>query len=151
VSQEKDENLTRRKFLARAGKAGLSIAAAAAVSLSLYDDKGPGAFVKTEGQVKLSDFSIPYIDGQTISIIRGADRKKTVNKAIELLGGIGRFVKKDDIVVIKPNVAFASPPMLGATAGLNWLARWFGCATKPAQRRSMLPTTQSTTRQVVLR
>jgi len=116
VNQEKDENLTRRKFLARAAKAGLSIAAAAAVSLSLYDDKGPGASVKTEGQVKLSDFSIPYIDGQTISIVRGADRKKTVNKAIELLGGIGRFVKKDDIVVIKPNVAFASPPMLGATA-----------------------------------
>ncbi len=54
-------------------------------------------------------------DGQTLSIVKGEDRTKTVNKAIELLGGIERFIKPGDVVVIKPNVGFATPPILGAT------------------------------------
>jgi len=61
-------------------------------------------------------FSVPAIAGKTMSIVRGPDRVKTVNKAIELLGGIERFVKPGETVAIKPNVAFARPPMLGATA-----------------------------------
>jgi len=51
-----------------------------------------------------------------MSIVKGSDRVKTVDKAIELLGGIERFVNPGETVAIKPNVAFASPPMLGATA-----------------------------------
>jgi len=66
--------------------------------------------------VTLADFSVPQKDGQTISIVQGSERVETVDKAIELLGGIKRFVKPGDMVAIKPNVAFASPPMLGATA-----------------------------------
>ena len=31
------------------------------------------------------------------------------------MGGIERFVKQGDVVIIKPNVAFASPALLGAT------------------------------------
>ncbi|GAI09087.1 unnamed protein product, partial [marine sediment metagenome] len=53
--------------------------------------------------------------GQTMSIVKGTDRKATVNKAIELLGGMKIFVKRDETIAIKPNVAFASSPMLGAT------------------------------------
>ncbi len=37
-----------------------------------------------------------------------------VRKAIKALGGMGRFVKKGNRVVIKPNIAFASPPERGA-------------------------------------
>jgi uncharacterized protein (DUF362 family) len=50
-----------------------------------------------------------------MSIVEGTERTKTISKAIELLGGMERFIKPGDTVVIKPNVAFASPPMLGAT------------------------------------
>jgi uncharacterized protein (DUF362 family) len=66
--------------------------------------------------VALPDFSVPPRAGQTISIVQGADRTQTIDRAIELLGGIERFVKPGEVVAIKPNVAFASPPMLGATA-----------------------------------
>ncbi|MBA7643763.1 hypothetical protein ES703_51496 [subsurface metagenome] len=112
----------RREFLARAGKAGISIAGCGVVSYLLYDATGPRPGVKAESLVTLPDFSTPYKAGQTISVVKGPDRVKTVNKAIELLGGIERFVKPGETVAIKPNVAFASPPMLGATANPELVA-----------------------------
>ena len=117
MTEQKDKNVGRRQFLTRAGKAGISIAAAGTASWLLYDSKGPsGKPVTTDQLVTLPDFSVPHKAGDTISIVEGPDRKQTVDKAIELLGGIERFVKEGETVAIKPNVAFASPPMLGATA-----------------------------------
>ena len=116
MTEQNDKKLRRRKFLARAGKAGISIAAAGIISYRLYDNQGPKPGVDVESLVTLPPFSVPSEEGKTMSIVKGADRKATVNKAIELLGGIKRFVKPGETVAIKPNVAFASPPMLGATA-----------------------------------
>ena len=116
MTEQADRKIGRRQFLGRAAKAGISIAAAGVISAKLYDREGPKAAVETESLVTLPDFSMPAKNGQTISIVKGSNRKSTVNKAIELLGGIERFVAKGEIVAIKPNVAFASPPLLGATA-----------------------------------
>ncbi len=116
MTEQNDKKLGRRKFLARAGKAGISIAAAGTVASLVYDSKGPKPGVDVESLVTLPPFSVPSEEGKTMSIVKGADRRATVNKAIELLGGIKRFVKPGETVAIKPNVAFASPPMLGATA-----------------------------------
>ena len=116
MTEKDDKNLDRRQFLARTGKAGASIAAAGLISYRLYDRYGPATGVDAESLVTLPDFRVPDKLGQTMSIIKGPDRKATVNKAIESLGGIERFVNKGEVVVIKPNVAFASSPMLGATA-----------------------------------
>ena len=51
-----------------------------------------------------------------MSIVTGADRVKTVNRALAALGGIERFFKSGDRVVLKVNAAFASPPALSATS-----------------------------------
>jgi uncharacterized protein (DUF362 family) len=115
MTDQDDKRIERRQFLSRATKAGISIAAAGIISAKLYDGYGPKAAVDTGALVTLPDFSAPHKDGQTICIVKGSDRKATVTKAIELLGGIERFVTKGDIVAIKPNAAFASPPLLGAT------------------------------------
>ena len=122
MNEQSDEKLGRRQLLTRAGKAGISIAVAGTVSYLLYDATGPKAGVEDEKRVTLQDFSVQHRLGQTISIVKGSDRVKTVNKAIELLGGIERFVKPGETVAIKPNVAFASPPMLGATANPELVA-----------------------------
>ncbi len=116
MTEQNDKNFGRRQFLARAGKAGISIAAAGLISYQLYDKHGPRTGVDAKSLVTLSNFRVPHKAGQTMSIVNGPDRKTTVNKAIELLGGLERFVKPDETVAIKPNVAFASSPMLGATA-----------------------------------
>jgi uncharacterized protein (DUF362 family) len=116
------EKLNRRQLLARAGKAGVSIAAAAAISRLLLDFEGPKAGVEDKESVILKNFSVQPRPGQTISIVKGSDRIKTVDKAIELLGGIERFVKPGETVAIKPNVAFATPAMLCATANPELVA-----------------------------
>ena len=112
MTERNDENFGRREFLARAGKAGISIAAAGTASYLLYDSKGPRPGAKPEELVTLPDFSVPHQAGQTMSVVEGSDRVKTVDKAIELLGGIERFVRPGETVAIKPNVAFSSPPIL---------------------------------------
>lgn len=115
MTDQNDKKIERREFLGRVAKAGISIAAAGIISAKLYDKEGPKAAVDTGTLVTLPNFSIPHKDGQIISIVKGSDRKATVGKAIELLGGMERFVAKGDIIAIKPNVAFASPLLLGAT------------------------------------
>lgn len=40
---------------------------------------------------------------------------ETVPKALEALGGIARFVRPDQVVLLKPNLGFATPPEWGAT------------------------------------
>jgi uncharacterized protein (DUF362 family) len=122
MNEQNDKKLNRRQLLTRAGKAGISIAVAGTVSYLLYDAKGPKAGVEDEKRVTLKDFSVQHRPGQTMSIAKGPDRVKTLDKAIELLGGIERFVRPGETVAIKPNVAFASPPMLGATANPELVA-----------------------------
>lgn len=109
------EILNRREFLARAGRAGAVITAATAGSLLLFDSDPPRPGPQGKTLAGLPDFSVPYTRGDSISIVHGRERKKTVNMALKLLGGIERFIKPGEIVAIKPNVAFASPPLLGAT------------------------------------
>jgi uncharacterized protein (DUF362 family) len=72
--------------------------------------------------VTVPDFSVPQQAGRTMSIVTGADRKATVNKAIDLLGGIERFIKSGDRVLIKPNIGFAKAPSLGATTNPELVA-----------------------------
>jgi uncharacterized protein (DUF362 family) len=116
MMEKSDREFERREFLSRVGKAGISITAACLISYLLYDKRDPMPDIDAESLITLPDFSVPFEAEKVISIVRGLDRKSTVRKAIELLGGIKRFVQKGDIVVIKPNIAFASSPLLGATA-----------------------------------
>ncbi len=47
--------------------------------------------------------------------VSGSDPAKMVAAALAALGGISKFVKKGDFVVIKPNAGFANPPAWGTT------------------------------------
>ena len=103
----------RRQFMKRAGGAAAAVGVVGAASWFFYDDT---ADVDAEhNQVNVPDFSVPHVEGKVISVAKGSDRIELVNKAIDALGGIERFVSKGDVVMIKPNIAFASPAMLGAT------------------------------------
>ncbi len=122
MNRQNDKNFGRRQFLARAAKAGISVGAAGIISYLFYDTVGPQARHPAEDLITLPGFSIKQQPGRTISIVKGTDRVKTVDKAVELLGGIERFVKPGETVAIKPNVAFASPPILGATTNPQLVA-----------------------------
>jgi len=104
----------RRDFLVRSVKAGAAIAAVGGTALWLHDRQGPSANTASE-TVSLPDFSLSSA-GPKLSIITGSARVKTVNRALAALGGIERFIKSGDRVVLKVNAAFASPPALSATS-----------------------------------
>jgi uncharacterized protein (DUF362 family) len=115
------DQLARRDFLVRSVKAGAAIVAAGGVGLWLHDRKGPSGNIVGE-TVSLPDFSLPSSTAPKMSIITGADRVKTVNRALAALGGIERFIKSGDSVVLKVNAAFASPAALGATSNPDLVA-----------------------------
>jgi len=81
--------LTRREFL----KASLG-------ALLFYSAKG---FIFGESN-----------NSYKVGIAVNKDYEKATIKAIDLIGGITRFVKPGDIVVVKPNIAWNSPPNLKA-------------------------------------
>lgn len=122
MTEQPDKKINRRELLVRATKASLSIAAAGTASYLLYDKKGPEIKVQNRTLVTLPDYSVQQQPGKTISIVKGRNRVETVRTAIESLGGIQRFVKPGETVVIKPNIAFASPAMIGATTSPQLIA-----------------------------
>ncbi len=48
-------------------------------------------------------------------VVKSDSPNKATIDAIEALGGIGKFVKSGDTVIIKPNIAFPNPPDWGST------------------------------------
>lgn len=104
--------LHRREFLRRLLKGSLSMGAAGLLSLWLYDRQGPRVGQDEKAVVTLADFSGAR---PGLSIVNGSDRLKTLNRALNALGGIEQYVRQRDRVLLKVNAAFASPPALSAT------------------------------------
>ena len=105
---------SRREFMSRCIKAGITAATAGAVAYWFYDPHVPRPDTDAGSEVLLADFSIPG-SRSALGIVHGSDRKRTVARALEAIGGIEKFIKRGDRLVLKVNAAFASPPSLSAT------------------------------------
>jgi uncharacterized protein (DUF362 family) len=62
----------------------------------------------------IPSFAVPGTEGM-MAVAEGPDHALAVRAALQELGGIERFVKAGDRVLIKPNCAFDRPAHLGAT------------------------------------
>ena len=96
--------LTRRQFLRLTG--------AAAIGATLA---GPGCKTKsaTTGRRQASE---PVGDQAYLAVAHGGDSAAITKAAITALGGIERFVRSDDDVIIKPNICVDyHPPEYAAT------------------------------------
>jgi len=116
TSQDQENKVGRREFIIRTGAAGALIAGSLIAGRKLWqpDHFLPG--FQPEKGLQLPDFSLPASKIlPSMAIAHGTDHEKVVRAALGAMGGIGRFVKKGDIVMIKPNVAFDRPPALAAT------------------------------------
>lgn len=92
------DKLTRRDFLRKAGLAG-----AFTTGLAIAGDD----FLEMMEQAHAAP-------APTLSVASKGDIEALVKKAIDGLGGIGKFVKKGNSVVIKPNLAWARAPEVAA-------------------------------------
>jgi uncharacterized protein (DUF362 family) len=84
-----NQPITRRKFL-KAAAAGMAFGLAGKPSFSFGKDQ----------------YDLAVISGEPVAATR---------KALETLGGISRFVKKGERVILKPNMSFARTPDFSAT------------------------------------
>ena len=111
--------MERREFLKRAGLTGLAVAGSALGTAWLYDPRDGAQYFRdrqTGDAMRLPSFHVDRgKEAVSMSIARGKDPEAMVRAALGEMGGIGAFVQKGDVVVIKPNVAFDRPPALGAT------------------------------------
>ncbi len=101
----------RRMFIRRMGTA-TGVAAGTAAIGSLFHNRNlvpAGEEAKT-----IPSFLVPGTEGMMV-VAEGPDPAFAVRAALQELGGIGRFVKAGDRVLVKPNCAFDRPAHFGAT------------------------------------
>jgi len=95
-----ESRLSRREFLIRGATLGLTCA----------------GFSLLSSPSVLKAMSEPAASGPLdLAIAKGGDPSGNTIKAIETLGGIGRFVKKDNKVVVKPNPCTPNRPEIAST------------------------------------
>src|ERR1017187_3953730 len=108
--------ISRREFFIRAGATGALLAGAAAGGYALWQPKHFVPGFQPEKGLQLPSYAIaPDKALPSLAIAHGTDHDATVRAAIGALGGMSRFIRKGDVVMIKPNVAFDTPPALAAT------------------------------------
>lgn len=93
--------ITRRRFL----KVSAGTAALAGLAGSVGRAVGPLFALQREKEAGA---------GIDVAVARGMP-EAGVKKVLDMLGGMGKFVKSGDFVVLKPNMSFATPPEIGAT------------------------------------
>ncbi|HPB30424.1 MAG TPA: DUF362 domain-containing protein [Candidatus Sumerlaeota bacterium] len=109
-----DKAMSRREFMERIIKAGITIAAAGALGLQIHDPHGPYAG-GASGPARLGNYKVRGLD-ERMAIIHGSDRRQALRRAVKAIGGIESFIKPSDRVLIKVNAAFALPAILNANA-----------------------------------
>lgn len=88
--------MDRRKFLKLTGMAGVAISGIIESPLIMGADKN------TKSALDLA-------------VVQNGDPVMLVQKAIDMMGGISRFVKKGNVVVVKPNIGWDRVPEQAAT------------------------------------
>jgi uncharacterized protein (DUF362 family) len=114
MNLDPNHDLSRRQFITRSTKAGLSVLAACSIGYWFYDRAGTDRSSAGSAALQIPDFSMPQL-GRRMSIVRGSRRSETLGLALKSIGGMEAFIKKGDRVLLKVNAAFASPPLLSAT------------------------------------
>lgn len=110
-----DPRIGRREWLQRAARAGASVAAVGGLGWALHGRNLPSPDPMAPPGHVFPDWSIPDAPPR-LAIVTGRDRVQTLHRALAALGGIERFIRPGDRVVVKPNIGFATPAELGATS-----------------------------------
>lgn len=103
---------SRRDFLLRMGGA-TGVAAGTAALTGVFHNRNLVPTVQTAKTVP--SFAVPGTEGM-MAVAEGTDPALAVRAALQELGGIRRFIKAGDRVLLKPNCAFDRPSHLGATS-----------------------------------
>jgi uncharacterized protein (DUF362 family) len=96
--------ISRRDFLHSAAMAAGALLAARFLSACAPPQSLPSPVQPVVPPAPVPEKSTDAIKYPDIAIVRGGEPEALARKVVEMLGGIGRFVKKGDNVIIKPNI-----------------------------------------------
>ncbi len=107
-----ENELQRRMFMKRMGAAAGLAAGTAALGTFFHNRN-----LVPSGEVAkaVRSYAVPGTESM-LAVAEGSDPALAVRAALQELGGIERFVKAGDRVLIKPNCAFDRPAHFGATS-----------------------------------
>ncbi|MDD3179319.1 MAG: DUF362 domain-containing protein [Opitutaceae bacterium] len=112
---------SRREFLHRGLQAGAAIALTGGLGAWLWNRHPPGDFNRRAPTTLLPDFSLKD-SGRQMSLVTGTDRPAMLRRGLDAMGGLERFIKQGDRVMLKVNAAFATPAILSATSNPELVA-----------------------------
>lgn len=100
--------MKRREFIKRAGQA-VALVAVAGDSALFSEGCATGSYRKAEGTKP--DFEVPAEPQMPkVTLARNSDHAQALRSALDAIGGIERFVKPGEGVLLKPNVAWDRAP-----------------------------------------
>ncbi len=109
-------DLSRREILQRLGAAGLVLGSAAAIARARWDHGGPLGPAALD-RAHTRDFRLSSAPAELPELVvakNDTDPAALVRKAVEALGGMKRFISRQDIVVVKPNIGWDRTPIHAA-------------------------------------
>lgn len=130
-----DESFSRRQFLAQAGGTAALVGGAVGAGVVIRDRWGMEG-VKPPPPVKLKNYQVTLpASSPSLVVVRSTPLErgssfesqqeqalKMVKAALDEMGGVHKFIERDDVVVVKPNVAFDKNPDLAATTQPDTIA-----------------------------
>jgi uncharacterized protein (DUF362 family) len=109
-----------RRTLFRVGVTAAMAVGSVALGLGLRARDGHG---KSKALPKLKDHRVDKIQGAVeMAIVRGPDAAANVRRAVLAMGGMGRYVKRGERVVIKPNIGWNRLPEQAANTNPDVVA-----------------------------
>jgi uncharacterized protein (DUF362 family) len=97
--------ITRREALVRLSSTAVAAAAVGTGLLAFHDRRTVSAAAAT-----VPDWRVPSSSGTTAAAAHGADPAANVRRSLAALGGLERFVRSGETVLIKPNVGWDRLP-----------------------------------------
>ncbi len=97
--------VTRREAILRLSSTAAAAAAVGAGAVLFHDRRAV-----TSASAAVPDWRVPDDGAAPAAAARGADAPANVRRAVAALGGIERFVRRGDAVLIKPNVGWDRLP-----------------------------------------
>jgi len=105
--------IDRRQALRRL--AGAALVLGGSGLLARLGIRSAGRFHRVAGGAAIRDHRVPRDPRRPLMVVaRGPDPAELVRRAVDALGGMGRFVRPGEAVLVKPNMAWDRRPEQGA-------------------------------------
>jgi uncharacterized protein (DUF362 family) len=122
--EETKQGLTRREALLQLLRVGGTAAVAAGAAVWLSERSARPRPEQAEQARRDHRIAFNSQDPQwpQMTVIQNGEPRALAQKALENLGGIGRFISRQDVVVIKPNIAWDRTPEQAANTNPDLVA-----------------------------